>query len=415
MKLLFVHQNFPGQFLRLAPEMQRRGHDVRAIADAANGQGELVPTRRYTFKPEDVDAKNARLGRNYAVMSDRGVAVARFARQMRAEGYVPDVIFGHSGWGETLFLKEVWPEAKLLVYAEFYYRGHGADTGFDAEYQKSGFDQVMIAQGRSAYLAQALAHADRGLSPTRWQATTHPPALRQQIDVLFDGIDCDRLAPNPAAQFALPNGRVLRAGDEVLTFVNRNLEPYRGYHIFMRALPDLLSARPEAQVVIVGGDGNSYSFQPANGRTWKDVILSEVKDRLDLSRVHFVGKVPHDRLVDLFHVTRAYAYLTYPFVLSWSMVEAMAAGALVVGSRTAPVEEFIEDGVTGRLVDFFDVPAWTAALTDVLTQPEAYRPLQDAAQAMVRTRYDLRSVCLPRQVDLLTRLERGLPQHSGQL
>jgi glycosyltransferase involved in cell wall biosynthesis len=407
LKLLFVHQNFPGQFLHLAPEMERRGHDVRAIADAANGVGELVPTRRYSFKPEPVDAKLARLGRNYTVMSDRGVVVARLARQMRAEGYVPDVIFGHSGWGETLFLKEVWPEAKLLVYAEFYYRGRGADTGFDPEFQQSGFDQVMISQGRAAYLAQALAHADRGLSPTEWQASTHPPALRRQIEVLFDGVDCDRLAPNPAACFTLPDGRGISPGDEVLTFVNRNLEPYRGYHVFLRALPDVLAARPEAQVVIVGGDGHSYGQAPTGGGTWKDVILNEVKDRLDLSRVHFVGKLPYAQLVDLFHITRAHAYLTYPFVLSWSMVEAMAAGALVVGSRTAPVQEVIEDGVTGRLVDFFDVPAWSAALTDALARPEGFQPMRDAARAMVRQRYDLRSVCLPGQVDLLTRLARS--------
>jgi glycosyltransferase involved in cell wall biosynthesis len=406
-KLLFVHQNFPGQFLHLAPEMQRRGHDVRAIADAANGNGEVVPTRRYTFKPEPVDPKPTRLGRNYTVMSDRGVVVARFARQMRAEGYVPDVIFGHSGWGETLFLKEVWPEAKLIVYAEFYYRGEGADAGFDAEFQRSGFDQVMISQGRAAYLAQALAHADRGVSPTEWQASTHPPALRRLIEVIFDGVDCDRLAPNPGARFTLPDGRVLRPGDEVLSFVNRNLEPYRGYHIFLRALPAVLAARPEAEVVIVGGGGNSYSFPPAGGGSWKDVVLAEVKDRLDLSRVHFVGRAPYDRLVDLFHVTRAHAYLTYPFVLSWSMVEAMAAGALVVGSRTAPVEEMIADGVTGRLVDFFDVAGWSAALTDALARPGAHQAMRDAARHAVRERYDLRSVCLPRQVGLLTRMERG--------
>jgi glycosyltransferase involved in cell wall biosynthesis len=407
LKLLFVHQNFPGQFLHLAPEMQRRGHDVRAIADAANGVGELVPTRRYSFKPEPVDAKATRLGRNYTVMSDRGVVTARLARQMRAEGYVPDVIFGHSGWGETLFLKEVWPEAKLLVYAEFYYRGDGADSGFDPEFQKRGLDQVMIAQGRAAYLAQALVHADRGLSPTEWQASTHPPVLRRQIEVLFDGVDCDRLAPNPAARFPLPNGRILRPGDEVLSFVNRNLEPYRGYHIFMRALPEVLAARPEAQVVIVGGEGNSYSFAPPGGDTWKDVILAEVKDRLDLARVHFVGKLPHDRLIDIYHVTRAHAYLTYPFVLSWSMVEAMAAGALVVGSRTAPVAEMIRDGVTGRLVDFFDLKAWSATLTDALANPEGQRHMREAARKMVQDRYDLRSVCLPGQVDLLTRLARS--------
>ena len=208
--------------------------------------------------------------------------------------------------------------------------------------------------------------------------------------MIFDGVDCDRLTPNPPARFTLPDGRILRPGDEVLTFVNRNLEPYRGYHIFMRALPEVLAARPDAQVVIVGGDASATGPTPKDGGSWKDVILDEVKDRLDLSRVHFVGKLPYDQLVDLFHVSRAHAYLTYPFVLSWSMVEAMAAGALVVGSSTAPVQEVIEDGVNGRLVDFFDVPAWSAALTDALARPEAYRPMRDAARAMVRQRYDLR-------------------------
>ena len=407
MKLLFVHQNFPGQFLHLAPEMQRLGHDVRALTDAANGKTAEVPVLRYAHKAQPVDPKATRLGRAFTQMSDRGVSVARHAQRMRAEGYVPDVIYGHSGWGETLFLKEVWPEARLLVFAEFYYRGLGQDVGFDPEFQVQGFDQVMIAQSRAAYLAQALIHADAGISPTDWQAGTHPPALRRRLEVIFDGVDCDRLAPNPSARFAVPGGRVLAPGDEVLTFVNRNLEPYRGYHIFLRALPEVLAARPQAQVVIVGEEGVSYGSAPADGRSWKELILSEVKDRLDLARVHFVGKLPYDRLVDLMHVSRVHAYLTYPFVLSWSMVEAMAAGALVVGSNTAPVAEVIRHGVTGCLVDFFDVKGWSAALVDALARPDAYRPLREAARRLVRDRYDLRSVCLPRQVELLTRLSRA--------
>jgi glycosyltransferase involved in cell wall biosynthesis len=407
LKLLFVHQNFPGQFLHLAPEMQRLGHDVRAITDAGNKHTADVPLLHYTFKPEPVDPKATRLGRNFTTMSDRAIRVARFAQRLRAEGYVPDVIYGHSGWGETLFLKEVWPEAKLLVFAEFYYRGTGADSGFDPEFQPVGFDQVMIAQARAAHMAQSLIHADRGISPTEWQASTHPPLLRRQIEVIFDGVDCDRLNPNPDARFTLPDGRVLKRGDEVLTFVNRNLEPYRGYHIFMRALPDVLAARPEAQVVIVGGDEVSYGQPPKAGGKWKDILLDEVKDRLDLSRVHFTGRLPYDRLVDLMHVSRVHAYLTYPFVLSWSMVETLAAGTLVVASDTAPVTELIRDGVNGRLVDFFDVPAWVAALTDALARPEAYLQLRENARVMAQDRYDLRSVCLPKQIDLLTRLERS--------
>jgi glycosyltransferase involved in cell wall biosynthesis len=405
-KLLFVHQNFPGQFRSLAPEMLRLGHDVRAITQSTNTYAGDVPAYRYDHAPAPVDPAATRLGRTFTTMSDRGTAVARFAQGLRAKGYVPDVIYGHSGWGETLFLKEVWPEAKLLVFAEFYYRGFGADSGFDPEFQRQGFDQAMIAQSRAAHLGQSLLHADLGVSPTEWQASTHPVALRDRIRVIFDGIDCDRLAVNPGASFALPGGRALQRGDEVLTFINRNLEPYRGYHIFMRALPDVLAARPKAQVVIVGENGVSYGPAPNTG-TWKDQFLDEVKDRLDLSRVHFTGRLPYDRLVDMMHVSRAHAYLTYPFVLSWSMVEALAAGALVIGSNTAPVAEVIKDGVNGRLVDFFDTKGWSAALIDALARPEAYMQMRANAAAMARAKYDLRSVCLPQQIALLTGLERS--------
>ena len=404
MKVLFVHQNFPGQFLHLAPELKRRGHEVRALTDIGNKRETPVDTLRYRHDPPKVDPAATRLGRNYTTQSDRGITVARACLRLRREtGYVPDVIFGHSGWGETLFLKEVWPEAKLIVYAEFYYRGRGADVGFDPEAGDAGFDQVMIAQGRTAHLGQALLHADAGVSPTEWQASTYPPALRRMIEVIFDGVDSAAVKPDAAASVTLPGGRVLRAGEEVLTFVNRNLEPYRGYHTFMRALPDVLAARPGTQVVIVGGDEVSYGPPPKDGKRWKDIYLDEVRDRLDLSRVHFVGKVPYPTFVNLMQVSRVHAYLTYPFVLSWSMMEAMSAGALIVGSDTAPVREVIRHGENGLLVDFFDIAGWSRVLTEALADPARFAPLRVAARQTVLERYDLRSVCLPRMVELVER------------
>ncbi|WP_435164379.1 glycosyltransferase [Falsirhodobacter sp. 1013] len=397
MKILFVHQNYPGQFLHLAPALAARGHDIRVLTDARNPRDAGFPRTSYTFKAEPVDAGATRLGRNFTTHSDRGVIAARAARKMRAEGYVPDVIFGHSGWGETLFLKSVWPEARLIVYAEFYYNGVGQDVGFDTEWNKAGFDQVMIAQGRAAHLGQALLHADGGLSPTQWQADTHPPALRRMIEVIHDGVDTARMAPDPDAVVTLPDGPTLRAGDEVLTLVNRNLEPYRGYHIFMRALPEIMKARPEAQVVIVGADGVSYGRAPETG-TWRNLILDEVRDRIDLSRVHFTGHVTYPVFRSLMQVTRAHAYLTYPFVLSWSMLEAMSAGALVVGSDTAPVREVIRDGENGLIVDFFDVPRWAEVLTEALAEPERFAHLRAAARRTVQERYDLHGLCLPRMI-----------------
>jgi glycosyltransferase involved in cell wall biosynthesis len=259
----------------------------------------------------------------------------------------------------------------------------------------------MIAQGRTAHLGQALLHADAGVSPTEWQASTYPAPLRRMISVIHDGVDTDALAPNPAAHFALPDGRTLRAGDEVLTFVNRNLEPYRGYHIFMRALPAILNARSEAQVVIVGGDEVSYGAAPKGEKGWKERILAEVRDQLDLSRVHFMGKIPYADFRSLLQVSRVHAYLTYPFVLSWSMIEAMAAGCHIVASDTAPVVEAIADGQNGTLVNFFDVAAWSEKLTEALANPALFQPLRDAARQTALARYDLRRHCLPRMVEFV--------------
>lgn len=399
MNILFVHQNFPGQFVHLAPALAARGHDCRALTDMRNARPAPVPVLRYRFDAPKVDPAATRLGRNYTTMSDRGVAAARAALAMRRQGYVPDLVLGHSGWGETLFLREVWPEARHLTYAEFYYAGRGRDVGFDPEFSAGDpFDAVMIAQGRAAHLGQALVHADAGLSPTRWQADSYPVPLRRMLTVIHDGVDTATMAPDPMAVATLPDGTTFRAGDEVLTFVNRNLEPYRGYHIFLRALSAVLAARPRAHVVLVGGSEVSYGKPAPAGTTWKDLFLSEVAGRLDLSRVHFPGRVPHPTFRALMQVGRVHAYLTYPFVLSWSMIEAMAAGALVVGSRTAPVTEVIEDGVNGLLVDFFDVEAWSARLIETLAHPERFMGLRAAARETVLARYDLQGVCLPRLI-----------------
>lgn len=403
MKILFVHQNFPGQFLYLAPALRARGHECLAITDVVNTRESAIPVLRYKHTAQPLDAGATRLGRNYVQMSDRGVTVARACMQLRQQkGYVPDVIFGHSGWGETLFLKEVWPEAKLLIYAEFYYRGRGADVGFDTEFAQPSFDQVMISQARACHLGQALLHADAGVSPTEWQASTYPAPLRQMLDVIHDGVNTDVMRPNPDARFALPDGRVLTPQDEVLTFVNRNLEPYRGYHIFMRALPEVMAARPNAQCVIVGGDEVSYGATPKGEKGWKELILKEVRDRLPMDHVHFMGKIPYDQFTALMQVSTAHAYLTYPFVLSWSMIEAMSAGAHVVASATKPVQEVVQHGINGTLVDFFDVAGWSRVLTQALAEPGTFRSLREAARATALTRYDQR-ILLPKMIDFVER------------
>ncbi|MBW6507204.1 MAG: glycosyltransferase [Rhodobacteraceae bacterium] len=401
MKILFVHQNFPGQFLHLAPALAARGHQVLALTAETNQRRSPVKVVKYR-KPDPVTVAPP-LTRMFAESAERGARAAFAAAQMRdRHGYVPDVIFGHSGWGETLFLREVWPEARLLVYAELMYQTEGLDTDFDPEFRRDGLGARISTAARAAHLVQAMVQADAGLAPTEFQAATFPRELRAKIRVIHDGINTAVVRPNAEAVLEIPGtGLVFRPGDEVVSYVSRSLEPYRGYHSFMRALPAVLAARPNAHVVIVGDEGQSYGAPPKDGISWKARFLNEVRDRLDLGRVHFLGRVPYDTYLSLLQVSRVHAYLTYPFVLSWSCLEALAAGAMVVASDTGPVREVISDGVNGRLVDFFDIASWSAALTDALANPAAAAPLRKAARAGVVTRYDLAGICLPQLIDFV--------------
>lgn len=400
LKILFVHQNFPGQFPHLAPALERRGHEVMALTAETNNRVSPVKVVKYR-KPAEVKLE-PRLTKMYAEVSERGVKAAFAARQLRRDhGYVPDVIFGHPAWGETLYLREVWPEAKLLVYAELMYKTTGLDTDFDPEFARPGLESRISTTARSAHLIQTLVQADAALSPTEFQASTFPAELRPKITVCFDGVNTARLAPNPEARYTVPGTTLTFApGDEVVTFVNRSLEPYRGYHIFMRALPEVLAARPKAHVLIVGEEGQSYGSAPPEG-SWKQKFLDEVKDRIDLNRVHFLGRVPYNDFVSILQVGRVHAYLTYPFVLSWSLMEAMAAGAMVVASDTAPLREVVQDGVNGRLVPFFDLPGWSAALVDALANPAKYQPMRAEARRSVAAKYDLETICLPRLIEFV--------------
>ena len=398
MRVLFVHQNFPAQFLHLAPALAERGHDVLALTDEKNKRASPVRTVRYGAPPKV--ERGSVLAKTYAEYAERGLMAARGCRALRdRHNYTPDVIFGHSGWGETLFLREIWPEAKLLVYAELMYRTRGQDVGFDAEINPGSDEGRFLTVTRSAHLIQGLVQADAGLAPTRYQADSFSPELRGKVTVIHDGIDTDRVRPDPDASLTLPNGSVLRAGDEVISFVNRSLEPYRGFHVFMRALPEVLAARPEAQVVLIGGDGVSYGGKPKDADSWKAKMLAEMEGKLDLSRLHFLGRLPYADYLSVLQLARVHCYLTYPFVLSWSLTEAMSTGAYIVASDTEPVREVIRDGENGRLVPFFDVPALSAALIRGLEGDHEAPRLKAAARQTILDGYDLRRHSLPRLIE----------------
>jgi glycosyltransferase involved in cell wall biosynthesis len=413
MKILFVHQNFPGQFKHLAPALAGTGgHEVTAMTmqrpSALSWQGvRLVP---YSAARGSTQGVHPWVG-DFETKTIRGEACFRAALKLRAEGYEPDVIVAHHGWGESLFLKEVWPRAKLGIYCEFFYRRMGADTGFDPEFASEDEGDVCRLRLKNLNNLLHFQMADAGLSPTHWQASTFPDPFRQQITVVHDGIDTDVLTPNPRVSLGLrtsDGGQLtLTRADEVVTFVNRNLEPYRGFHVFMRALPELLRRRPKARVLIVGGNDVSYGARPPGGQTWKDIFIAEVRKSIPdehWARVHFLGLVPHNLFTALQQLSSVHVYLTYPFVLSWSLLEAMSCGCAIVASDTQPLREAIEHDHTGRLVDFFDGQALVREICDLLDRPTERARLGNAARDFARHRYDLKTVCLPGQVAWVERL-----------
>ncbi len=406
MKLLFVHQNFPGQYRHVAPAMAARpGYQVIGLGENA---GETLPgVQHVRYKaPDPAGEATHRYIKRFEAAVRRGQTVARAALALQERGFVPDIICCHPGWGEGLFLRDVWPKARTLFYFEFYYQSSGADVGFEPPGPVSIDEACRVRTLNTTHLL-SLQSADWGQTPTEWQKSRFPDWARPRISAIHEGVDTRQIGPNPAARFTLADGRELKPGDEVVTFIGRGLEPYRGFHIFMRSLPAIMAARPNAQFVVVGGDDPHYGGKPSDAASWRVKLLQQLEGQLDLSRLHFTGKIAHARLQALYSISAAHVYLTYPFVLSWSMLEAMASECLIIGSATPPVEEVIRHGENGLLVDFFNPGELATTVIRALQNPGQYRDLRLAARRTVQERYDLHDVCLPQHLKLIDAVAAG--------
>jgi glycosyltransferase involved in cell wall biosynthesis len=401
MKILFVHNNFPAQYRNLAAALAKEP-DFELVAIGASNAQPMPSVKLVKYALPDADVSGTHpFARRFDLECRRAEQVLYSLSTLVTSGFAPDVILAHPGWGETLPLRAMFPKARLFVYCEFFYGAEGRDIGFDPEFPVSGRDGHIGLQLKNATTLLALADCDLGISPTSWQQSTFPSHYQSKIEVVHEGIDTSRVRPNPQARLMLPNGRQIGPSDEIVTFVVRNLEPLRGYHIFMRALPEILRRRPNAQIVIIGRDGLSYGLPPPAGSTWKSIFLEEVRDQLDMSRVHFMGGVPYDVFIATLQVSSAHVYLTYPFVLSWSALEAMSAGCLVIGSDTAPVREVVSSGNNGLLIPFFAVDELAARVIEALERPERFDAIRQAARRFVIDHYDAEQICVPRIRQLL--------------
>jgi len=405
MKYLFVHQNFPGQFKFLAPALVRSGNSVIALK---LGKVPADPWEGVKFVPyglaRTVSANVHPWAADFETRTIRGEACFRAALKLKAEGYSPDVVIAHPGWGESLFIKDVWPRARLGIYCEFHYAADGRDQGFDPEFPVSDPGEVCRMRLKNVNNMLHFQVADGGLSPTKWQADSFPLCFRKKITVAHEGIDTSLFAPQPRVGLGFRDrdaDLVLTAENEVLTFVNRDLEPLRGYHIFMRALPEVLRQRRKAHVLIIGGANVGYGPPHPSGRSWRDIFAEEVRPRIaddDWARVHFLGNVSRAFFLRMLQVSTVHVYLTYPFVLGWSVLEAMSTGCTVVASDTPPVREVIRHDDTGRLVNFFDSAALSEEMVRLLADPDSRTRFGSRARRFAIDQFDLRSVCLPQQL-----------------
>jgi glycosyltransferase involved in cell wall biosynthesis len=408
MKVLFVHQNFPGQYLHVARHLGAMpGNEVVFITQRTDA--DLPGVRKVVYKP----ARQITQGvHHYLRETESGVLnaqnVARVAMGLKESGFIPDVMLAHNGWGELWYLKEVFPNTPLIGYFEFFYRLHGADVGFEPG-PPLIFDTGPRIRTKNIGNLLALDTADYGQCPTMWQKSLYPQVYQSKLHIVHEGIDTQVVAPNPAATFAVPGTDIqLSVADEVVTYVSRNLEPYRGFPSFMRSLPAILEERPNARVLIVGGDDVSYGPKSADGKPFREQMLAELGSSLDLSRVHFLGKVPYSVFLKILQISTVHVYLTYPFVLSWSMLEAMSAGCLIVGSRTQPVEEVITGGENGLLVDIFKPEQIADKVVHALADRKAFLQIRENARRTIVENYDLRTICLPAQLRLMNMAARRM-------
>ena len=410
MHVLFVHQNFPGQYQHVVNALAK-SNTIKitslSIQDCSTGIPANVTSLRY-----GLNRGNAPNIHPWAIETEtkviRGEACARAAYQLSQKGYKPDLICAHPGWGESLFLREIWPDSPILHYQEFFYKTVDSDLDFDPEFQKKNdWENSSKVVMKNASMLLALEASSWNITPTQFQKSTFPSYWQQSISVIHDGINTQIACPKRVKEeLVLSNELHIKQGDPIVTFINRTLEPYRGAHSFIRAIPKILRLHPNAKIVIIGNTkGVSYGRACDNGE-WKEQFFGEIEGKYNPQQVYFAGELSYINYIKLMQMSQAHVYLTYPFVLSWSLMEAMSIGCAIVGSSTAPVKELIQDGHNGLLVDFFDYEAIATNVVRLLNDRDLADTLGNNARTTILKDYSLEE-CLPRQVALMNMVACG--------
>lgn len=405
MKILFIHPSFPGQYKHLVRHFSASSEHQVVFISKVHDKNMPKGVANIVY---EVPREPSPLTHRYLLGAERstlqGQEVWRVCRKLKeTEGFTPDIICVHPGWGDGLFLKDIYPDTPVLSYFEFFYHFKNADVNFDPETPNNIDDAARIRMKNTINLHN-LDMTDWGIAPTHWQKSVHPEEYHHKISVIHEGIDTNVVKPSDDVVLPMREGGELKKGDPIITYVTRNFEHYRGSHQFLRAVKLIQEMHPTAKVIAVGADEVSYGRAAPDGKHYRHMLLDEVKP--DMSRLFFTGNIPYDQFLKVLQISSAHVYLTVPFVLSWSMLEAMSAECLVIGSSTAPVKEVIEDGKNGLLVDFFSPEEIAKKAVDALNNPEKYASMRKAARQTILEGYDIKHM-LPQQISLIEQLAAG--------
>ena len=406
MKFLFIHQGFSGQYKHIVRELARN-RENEIIALGVQQLGEKLPegVKYYQYRIErgntkgihewliDIDSKQI-----------RAEACAKAAYELKRRGFKPDIICAHPGWGEALLIKQIWEEVPLLCYQEFYYNTRGFDHGFDTREKETDdwYKDARIIFKKANPLIM-LNECDWNITPTNFQKSSFPTIYHNKFSVIHDGIDVEKIKNIMQLESMKLKDGELKKGDQIVTFVNRNIEPYRGCETMIKAIPNILGLNDRIKIVIIGNeDGVSYG-KGNKGESWKDKFLKEIEGKYEKERVIFTGSIKYEEYVSILKMSSCHIYLTYPFVLSWSMLEAMSIGLPVIGSSTQPVEEVIENGKNGILTNFFDEIELAEKVENVINDVEFSKHIGENGKRTINEKYSLKK-CLPKQIALINRL-----------
>lgn len=412
MRFLFLHPNFPAQFRHIATLLARDSrHEV--VFGTMNPKGSIPWIKKVLYQPaREVHPHTHHYLRNHESAVLQGQAVYRLAMQLKSEGFIPDVVYAHSGWGPGMFIKDVFPQAQFHCFFEWFYQAEGSDADFDPSDPLDADSKARIRVKNSPILMD-LYSCDRGLCPTKWQKQQFPKEFHDKLTVLHDGIDPEFFYPQANEKLAIPEMNLdLSEVDEIVTYATRGMEPYRGFPQFMEAIALIQQQRPNCHVVIAGEDRVAYGKSLPDGKTYKQLMLETLD--LDLSRIHFTGNLPYLQYRQLLRASSAHIYLTRPFVLSWSMLEAMSTGCAVIASDTPPVRELIQDGKNGLLVDFFSPQQIACKVNDVLDNPQRFRAMRKKARKTIVQNYDLEKL-LPQHVSWLNQGVKSSPKTKSAI